>query len=301
MKLHANNWKYIIFLSILFPLTIFGLDNKSQNPADISKHYAALPVVYTLADITKEEVADKATRQYVMGSRSMLVKWTLKKGAVIPMHFHPNEQITWITQGSVKVLSQGKEFIVKAGQVMIIPPYVPHEFHALEDTIDIDYFTPVRNDWLQGTPSYLQPSTTTTLSPTVKENQAPLKQEIITSEAPAPIGIYSQATKMGNTIYLAGEIPLNPITNKLAVGTEAQVEQVFQNLSAVAKAAGGNLNQIVKLTIYLKNLDDIKIVNTVMPKYFSKPYPARSTISVSSLAKDAAIEVEGIMVIPNGE
>lgn len=71
------------------------------------------------------------------------------------MHFHPNEQITWITQGAVKVLSQGKEFIVKPGDVLIIPPNVPHEFIALEDTIDIDFFTPVREDWLNNTAGYI--------------------------------------------------------------------------------------------------------------------------------------------------
>lgn len=80
----------------------------------------------------------------------------IKKSAVIPLHFHPNEQITWITQGSVRVKSQGKEFIVKAGGVFIIPPYVPHELLALEDTIDIDFFTPAREDWLNNTASYIQ-------------------------------------------------------------------------------------------------------------------------------------------------
>jgi len=91
-----------------------------------------------------------------MGSQSMLVKWTLQKGAIIPLHFHPNEQVTWITKGAVKVLSQGKEFIVKAGGVLIFPPNVPHEFLALEDTIDIDFFTPAREDWLNNTATYIQ-------------------------------------------------------------------------------------------------------------------------------------------------
>ena len=86
----------------------------------------------------------------------MLVKWILKKGAEVPLHHHVNEQITWITQGSVRIYSQGKEFIVKAGEVIVFPPHVPHEFLALEDTIDIDFFTPVREDWINQSASYLQ-------------------------------------------------------------------------------------------------------------------------------------------------
>lgn len=144
--------KNLLFVLIAFyPLSIFA-----QNIAnEIPKHYKALPNFYEFDSISKEKISDKITRQYVMGSQSMLVKWTLKKGAVIPLHFHPNEQTTWITSGSVKVLSQGKEFIVKAGGVLIIPSNVPHEFYALEDTIDIDFFTPVREDWLNNTAQYL--------------------------------------------------------------------------------------------------------------------------------------------------
>lgn len=127
-----------------------------MNSKEIPKHYAALPNLYILDSVEKEILSDKITRQYLMGSQSMLVKWTLKKDALISEHYHPNEQITWITEGSVKVLSQGKEFIVKKGEVLIIPPYVPHEFMALEDTIDIDFFTPVREDWLNNTESYIQ-------------------------------------------------------------------------------------------------------------------------------------------------
>jgi quercetin dioxygenase-like cupin family protein len=144
--------KIFLFLMLVLPVTTFA-----EIPAqEISKHYAATPDFYKLDAVSKENLSDKIARQYVMGSQSMLVKWTLKKGAVIPLHFHPSEQITWITQGSVKVLSQGKQFIVKAGEILIIPPYVPHEFYALEDTIDIDFFSPVREDWLNDTASYIQ-------------------------------------------------------------------------------------------------------------------------------------------------
>jgi len=148
--------KIIIGLIALFPLTIFA-ENGIQNSAnEISQHYAASPNFYDFNAVKQEKISDKIIRQYVMGSQSMLVKWTLKKDAVIPLHFHPNEQITWITKGSVKVLSQGKEFIVKAGGVLILPSYAPHEFHALEDTIDIDFFTPVREDWINNTANYIQ-------------------------------------------------------------------------------------------------------------------------------------------------
>jgi len=149
--------KYLlIILSLLVSLNVYGDDVMKNKASDISKHYSAQPNLYQLDSISKEKLSDKITRQYIMGSQSMIVKWTLLKGAVVPMHFHPNEQITWITKGSVKVLSQGKEFIVKSGGVLIIPPNVPHEFFALEDTIDIDYFTPVRQDWLDGSASYIQ-------------------------------------------------------------------------------------------------------------------------------------------------
>lgn len=148
--------KLLVISVLLFSLTALA-DTAPNNPADeVSKHYAATPNLYDLDNSAAEQLSDKITRQYVMGSESMLVKWTLKKGAVIPKHIHKNEQITWITKGSVKVLSQGKEYIVKAGGVFIIPPFVPHEFTALEDTIDMDFFTPVREDWLNGTAGYIQ-------------------------------------------------------------------------------------------------------------------------------------------------
>ncbi len=147
--------KLLFLIVLILPTLSFGGNTMQNNANEISKHYRALPTLYELDATEKEQLSDKITRQYVMGSQSMLVKWTLKKGAVIPLHFHPNEQVTWITEGSVKVLSQGKEFIVKAGGVLIIPAYVPHEFLALEDTIDIDFFTPVREDWLNDTASYI--------------------------------------------------------------------------------------------------------------------------------------------------
>lgn len=150
---------YKIILSTLLALSSISAfaQTTPPNPAnEISKHYSALPNQYDFDGVSKEKINDKITRQYIMGSESMIVKWTLAKEAVIPLHFHPNEQITWITKGSVRVLSQGKEFIVKAGGVLIIPPNVPHEFHALEETIDIDYFTPARQDWLTNADSYLK-------------------------------------------------------------------------------------------------------------------------------------------------
>jgi quercetin dioxygenase-like cupin family protein len=140
----------------MIPLTVFGEEAVKNNASEISKHYSAQPSLYQLDNIVKEKISDKITRQYIMGAQSMMVKWTLQKGAVIPLQIHQSEQITWITKGSVKVLSQGKEFIVKEGGVLVIPPNVPHEFFALEDTIDIDFFAPEREDWLHNTASYSQ-------------------------------------------------------------------------------------------------------------------------------------------------
>jgi unsaturated pyranuronate lyase len=147
--------KFFTTLLLIIPTLTWGQNSTPDMTDKIPSHYTALPSVYTLDKIEKETLSSTISRQYVMGAQSMLVKWDLKKGAVVPMHFHPNEQVTWITKGSVKVLSQGKEFIVKAGEIIIIPSNVPHEFHALEDTIDIDFFTPVRQDWLNGTATYL--------------------------------------------------------------------------------------------------------------------------------------------------
>lgn len=120
---------------------------------------------------------------------------------------------------------------------------------------------------------------------------------IYTATAPAPIGTYSQAIKVGNTVYIAGQIPMDVKTNQLVNGTEAQINQAFINLKNVVEAAGGNLSDIVKLNIYLTDLNNITIVNSVMDKLFKQPYPARSTVAVAGLAKGAVIEVEAVMVL----
>jgi Uncharacterized conserved protein, contains double-stranded beta-helix domain len=122
----------------------------------IFEHYKASPIFYNFENMSIETVNDKISRQYIYSGQSMLVKWIFKKGAEVPLHHHVNEQITWITKGSVKVFSQGKEFIIKSGEIIIFPPHVPHEFFALEDTIDIDFFTPVREDWINESASYLK-------------------------------------------------------------------------------------------------------------------------------------------------
>lgn len=130
---------------------------KSKGIIDqIFNHYTAMPHFFNFEKSVKEKISEKIARQFVMGGESMLVKWILKKGAVIPLHFHENEQITWITEGKAEVHSQGRKFIVKAGEVIVFPPLVPHEFLALEDTIDIDIFAPVRMDWLTNKAEYLK-------------------------------------------------------------------------------------------------------------------------------------------------
>lgn len=122
----------------------------------IFTHYQALPTFYQFAKMPEEKLTNKVSRQYIYSGQSMLVKWIFKKGAIIPLHHHVNEQITWITKGKVMVHSQGKKYIVKAGEVIIFPPHVPHEFIALADTIDIDFFTPVREDWINENSGYLK-------------------------------------------------------------------------------------------------------------------------------------------------
>ncbi len=124
------------------------------------------------------------------------------------------------------------------------------------------------------------------------------RQIIQTDQAPQAIGTYSQAVKVGNTVYLSGQIPLDPKTMDLVAGDmSAHIRRVFDNLSAVAQAAGGTLNDVVKLNIYLTDLAHFALVNEIMAQYFAQPYPARAAIGVASLPKDAAVEMDAVMQI----
>jgi len=121
---------------------------------------------------------------------------------------------------------------------------------------------------------------------------------ISTENAPAAIGTYSQAVRVGNTVYLSGQIPLDPSTMEMVTDSfEAQAVRVFENLKAVAEAAGGSLGDFAKVTILLSDLEYFAQVNEVMARYFSEPYPARAAYAVKALPKDADIEVEAIMVL----
>ena len=126
-----------------------------------------------------------------------------------------------------------------------------------------------------------------------------MAREIIsTAAAPAAIGTYSQAVKAGDTVYLSGQIPLVPETMQLVEGDmAAQIRRVFDNLQAVAAAAGGGLQDIVKLNIYLTDLAHFPLVNEVMASYFREPYPARAAVGVAALPKGAAVEADAIMVL----
>ncbi len=124
------------------------------------------------------------------------------------------------------------------------------------------------------------------------------KQPIHTKDAPAAIGTYSQAIRSGDTVYLSGQIPLNPATMELVKGDpRAEIKQVFDNLSAVANAAGGSLANAVRLTVYLTDLKHFPLVNEVMAEYFTEPYPARAAIGVAQLPRGANVEVDGILVL----
>jgi len=119
---------------------------------------------------------------------------------------------------------------------------------------------------------------------------------ISTPHAPQAIGTYSQAVRAGNTVYLSGQIPLDPATGELVAGDmEAQVRRVFENLEAVTVAAGGDLSHVVKLTVYLTDLAHFALVNRVMAEYFSQPYPARAAVGVAALPRGAAVEMDGIL------
>ncbi len=121
---------------------------------------------------------------------------------------------------------------------------------------------------------------------------------ISTDKAPKAIGTYSQAIRAGNTVYLSGQIPLVPSTLELVEGDIAiQIRQVFTNLQAVAKAAGGDLEQVVKLTVFLTDLAHFPQVNQIMAEYFSEPYPARAAVGVTALPKGAKIEMDAVMAL----
>ncbi len=128
-----------------------------------------------------------------------------------------------------------------------------------------------------------------------------MSREIISTDAaPAAIGTYSQAVRVGDTVYLSGQIPLDPASGALVEGDFAtQVRRVFDNLSAVAQAAGGSLADIAKLNLYLVDLGHFPVVNEVMAEYFSQPYPARAAVGVAALPKGAVVEADAVLVLPD--
>jgi reactive intermediate/imine deaminase len=124
------------------------------------------------------------------------------------------------------------------------------------------------------------------------------RKPVHTDEAPGAIGTYSQAVACGKTVYLSGQIPLDPKSMTLvAGGIEEQIHQMFRNLAAVAKASGGSLAHAAKLTIYMTDLTQFAKVNEIMAQYFSKPYPARATVGVAALPKGAAVEADAVLVL----
>ena len=128
-----------------------------------------------------------------------------------------------------------------------------------------------------------------------------MAREIIhTDKAPQAIGTYSQAVKIGNTVYMSGQIPLDPVTMEMVTGSmEDQITRFLDNLKAVAVAAGGTLNDIAKLNIFLTDLSHFALVNEVMTRYFEQPYPARAAIGVASLPKNAEVEMDAILCLDN--
>jgi reactive intermediate/imine deaminase len=124
------------------------------------------------------------------------------------------------------------------------------------------------------------------------------KHAISSTDAPAALGPYSQAIRAGHTVYLSGQLGLDPVTGILVDGIEAQTHQVFLNLRAVSAAAGGSLDDMVKLSILMQDLGDFAKVNEIMSSYFRQPYPARATYQVAALPRAALIEIEGVLVLP---
>jgi reactive intermediate/imine deaminase len=122
------------------------------------------------------------------------------------------------------------------------------------------------------------------------------KQIISTRQAPAAIGTYSQATRHGNTVYLSGQIPLDPASMEIVDGEiEAQIHRVFMNLRAVCEEAGGTLDHIFKLNVYLTDMAHFPFVNAIMAEYFTEPYPARAAVAVAALPRDARVEMDAVL------
>ena len=124
-----------------------------------------------------------------------------------------------------------------------------------------------------------------------------IKKIIHTDGAPEAIGTYSQAVKVGNTVYLSGQIGLDPASMQMVEGIEAQIHRVFSNLQSVTEAAGGSMNDVVKLNVFLTDLSNFALVNSIMAEYFTQPYPARAAVGVASLPRAALVEADGVMVI----
>jgi len=125
------------------------------------------------------------------------------------------------------------------------------------------------------------------------------KKTIQTPDAPAAIGTYSQAVRVDDTVYLSGQIGLDPISMQMVEGIEAQIHRVFQNLRAVAYAAGGSMDDVVKLNVYLTDLAHFAKVNEIMATYFHQPYPARAAVGVATLPRNALVEADGVMFLQN--
>lgn len=123
------------------------------------------------------------------------------------------------------------------------------------------------------------------------------KSIIQTADAPAAIGTYSQAVRVDHTVYMSGQIGLDPVSMQMVDGIDAQIHQVFKNLSAVAKAAGGSLADVVKLNVFLTDLAHFPKVSEIMAEYFSQPYPARAAIGVAALPRGALVEADAVMAI----
>lgn len=125
------------------------------------------------------------------------------------------------------------------------------------------------------------------------------RQKIETIQAPQAIGTYSQAMRAGNMVFLSGQIGLDPETMELVNGIEKQIDQVFRNLSVIVAAAGGSPADVVKVNLYLVDLAHFQLVNEIMPRYFSAPYPARAVVGVAALPKGALVEADATLILPN--
>jgi reactive intermediate/imine deaminase len=273
-----------IATSLLMSIPAWGMtaDSAPVQKPEIQHLVGQHPMLYTLEKLPVEQLSPLISRQYLHGVQSTFVRWIMKKGAIVPLHSHPNEQITWITKGHAEVYSGGKKYSMQAGDILIIPPNVPHEFMFTEDTIDIDFFSPQRQDWIDGSANYL------------KTPEQPSAQNVaVGKKAIHPGKNFSTAIEAGDYVFLSGAIGSGS-KEQPVIGISAQTEQIMEQLKSTLALSGLKMDNVVKATVFIRNAEDFAQMNDVYHRYFPTDPPARSTLVTGFPGSEVLVEIEMI-------